>query len=260
MIERRQKEKLPLINLVDIQYALEKHLYEERKREMVVRDNFRREVIHNITYKEDVLIDRALFNSPNTIVVENGVLSLNFSPLEGNKELLTTSFEPHSPEVLSLNLLPIHYNPDAKCPQWIKFLERITGVNKKARRDLQKLFGYCLLKYDKYKKAFIILGERDTGKSVIQFVLDHMVGLENVCHITLHDLCDGNQFVTAGLIDKMVNTCGDLDKKAIENTGRFKMLVGIDPISIEQKGKERVNLTVKPKLVFVGKLYSRQFR
>ena len=67
---------------------------------------FRREVIHNITYKEDVLIDRALFNSPNTIVVENGVLSLNFSPLEGNKELLTTSFEPHSPEVLSLNLLP----------------------------------------------------------------------------------------------------------------------------------------------------------
>jgi putative DNA primase/helicase len=53
---------------------------------------------------------------PHLIPLQNGVLDIN-----------TMELKPHSPEYMFFNLLPVEYNPNAKCPNIEKFLSEITG-------------------------------------------------------------------------------------------------------------------------------------
>lgn len=124
---------------------------------------------------------------------------------------------------------------------FLKFLEEVTGVNEKARRDIQKMFGYTLMRTNRFKKAFMLLGPPNCGKSIILAILDAIHGNEIVSHITLQKLCNGNQFATSALYGKVVNTCGDLPREKIEDTGNFKTFVGGDRVSIEEKNKPTIS-------------------
>lgn len=186
MIIRRNNAGKNTIELENYEYALTKKLHEKELSHMKVTDHFRKEVVKHIITRK--WINRKLFNvDTSVIVLENCVLKLNFtSRAEGKEDLTWTTIE-HSLGILSTNLLDITYDASAKCPKWLNFLKQVTGVNEKARIDLQKMFGYCLLKDIQYKKAFVLLGPPDIGKSIILGVLDNLVGVENA-HLTLQSL------------------------------------------------------------------------
>jgi len=192
------------------------------------------EIIQKI--KRRTPISRAQFDCTNLTNVENGFLN----PLTG--ELIS-----HSPKILTLNLLPLKYNPNAKCPETLKFLSSVLPLGNII--TFLQFLGYCLLKTAKYEKALILLGRGDNGKSILLKLIEAFLGLENTSHVSLKDLSE-DKFAKADLFGKMANTCGDLESYKILDSSGFKMLVSGDSIRAQKKGQDAFFFRNHAKLIF----------
>ena len=154
--------------------------------------------------------------------VKNGVLNL-----------ITGTIVPYDPdEHHFLFQLPVIYDPEAGCPCIEEFFSQI--VDKKDVPVIQEIFGYCLWRDYYIKKALMMVGDGDNGKSVLMDLLDAFLGGDNVSTISLTQLTEG-RFSTRYLRDKMANIFSDLPERAVKETGKFKMLTGRDKIDYEIK-------------------------
>jgi putative DNA primase/helicase len=101
---------------------------------------------------------------------------LNF--MNGTVDLKTGRLMSHSPEHFITKLVHHDYRPEATCPTFRAFLERITGGGPDASeaalershrliRYLQKAFGYSLTGHTIAKAVFLLYGRGDNGKSTL---------------------------------------------------------------------------------------------
>ncbi|MFA6397241.1 MAG: phage/plasmid primase, P4 family [Candidatus Paceibacterota bacterium] len=186
----------------------------------LVKSTFREEVIKMIkekTYKdrECFIIDRNLIN------FKNGIYNIK------SKELIV-----HKPEYLFLHQLPINYNPSADCPKLKEFLNQI--LDEESVKVIQEWFGYCLYRSYFIKKAIILLGERDTGKTTLLKILTKFLGIENISSVSLQKL-SSDKFAISNLFQKQANIYDDLSFKDINDNGIFKMLTGGGSVTGERK-------------------------
>jgi P4 family phage/plasmid primase-like protien len=193
------------------------------------------EVINHIRRRTGV--DRNQFDSnPDILNLQNGFLNIK-----------SGEFSEHSPDKLSLTQLPIIYDPEAKCPNILRFLEEVLlpgDVN-----TALQIIGYCIYKSTRYEKAIILYGRSgDNGKGTFIRLIESFVGLENTSHVSLQDLSD--KFGAADLYGKMVNTCGDISADKISRSGIFKMLVSGDIIRAQRKYGQPFNFRNYAKLIF----------
>ena len=150
---------------------------------------------------------------------------------------MNLSLTEHSPDILSMNMLNLKYDPDATCPKIEKFLQDITKYNPKAYTNIKKMFGYCLYQSCKYQRAFMLYGLGDNGKSVLLDLLSIFLGTDNTCHIALHELCDdkNSKFVVGELNGKLANIYPDIPLKTLHDVSIFKATVAGDRIKGEFK-------------------------
>jgi len=74
------------------------------------------------------------FNADNWLLnLANGVLNLR-----------TLEFVPHDPNLKLTKLAPVTYDPNADCPKWKAFLERIFNGNEQVICFVQRAVGYTL--------------------------------------------------------------------------------------------------------------------
>ncbi|HHV61211.1 MAG TPA: hypothetical protein GXX51_00995, partial [Firmicutes bacterium] len=83
---------------------------------------------------------------------------------------------PHKREDLITKLAPVEYDPEAECPTWNSFLDRIMAGNKKLIRFLQKVVGYCLTGDVSEQVVFLCYGTGANGKSVFLRTLLAVLG------------------------------------------------------------------------------------
>jgi putative DNA primase/helicase len=146
------------------------------------------------------------------------------------------------------NIIPVKYNPDAKCPEIDKFLDEV--VTKENRVILEEFIGYCLYRDYSLQKALVLVGEGSNGKSTFLEMLTHFLGKKNVIGRTLQEL-ENNRFAAANLHRKLVNIFADLPYKRLKSASIFKSLTGGDYITTEKKyGREPVSFVNYAKLVF----------
>lgn len=193
------------------------------------------EVINHIMRRTGV--DRNQFDSnPDLLNLQNGFLNIK-----------TGLFTDHSSSHLSLTQLPVVYNPEAICPNILKFLGEVLQP-----RDVftaLQIIGYCIYKSTKYEKAIMLFGRSgDNGKGTFIRLIESLVGLENTSHVSLQDL--GDRFGAADLYGKMVNTCGDISADKISRSGIFKMIVSGDTIRAQRKYGQPFNFRNYAKLIF----------
>jgi putative DNA primase/helicase len=194
-----------------------------------------REVIQKI--KRRSLIDRDEFDSNEEIVnVKNGLLNIH-----------TGELKDHSPDFLSTIQLPIKFDQSAKCPAILRFLGQV--LHPQDVFTAMQIFGYILLRSNKYEKAFMLFGIGDNGKSVFINIIVSFVGPKNASHVALQDL-DGDRFALADLCGKLVNVFADLKADRLSSTGNFKMLVSGDSIRAQHKYGQPFNFRNHAKLVF----------
>jgi putative DNA primase/helicase len=180
------------------------------------------------------------FGTPpkNLICLNNGVLDLE------SGELLK-----HSPEYEFLSKIPVDYDPEAKCPKIEKFL-----TNTLYPEDVQVIkewFGYSLYRDYPIKKAMVLLGEGNTGKSTLLNLLVNFIGDKNVSGVSLQKLST-DKFSTAYLHNKHLNSYDDLSFDDINDNGAFKMATGCGYITGEYKFGDSFQFINHSKLTFAA--------
>lgn len=127
-----------------------------------------------------------------------------------------------------------YYDPEATCPVIDAVLARCLPA------DCIPLFweavGYSLTTNVDIKKAFLLQGPTDSGKSRVLEIIRRLVGKDNCSHISLQQLDpDHNRFAAASIDGKIINTYADVDDNSVFDTGTFKLITGTDPLPVEEK-------------------------
>jgi putative DNA primase/helicase len=85
--------------------------------------------------------------------VANGMLDLN-----------TGELHPHDPKFLATKMMGCSYDPDADCPQWMAYLDKVLP-DPDLREYVQKMVGYTLTGNPVQRAVAILYGPGGTGKS-----------------------------------------------------------------------------------------------
>jgi len=174
--------------------------------------------------------------NPFIVNVKNGL----YNVLEG-------SFKPHTADYYSTVQINATYDPTAKCPQFLGFLNSI--LQDEEIYLLQEIFGYLMIPVNKAQKSFVFVGAPNAGKSTLLSIAQEvLLGSENVSNIPWQAL--GDRFNKAELFGKLANIFADLPSKAIDDGGMFKSLTGEDYVTAERKNKDPFSFRPYARLLF----------
>ena len=102
---------------------------------------------------------------PWLLTVNNGVIDLK-----------TGQLREHCPDDYLTQLAPVNYDPDAPCPLWESFLDRIFAGNREVIAFVQRLAGYFLTGSVREEILPIMYGEGANGKTTFINQLMHIMG------------------------------------------------------------------------------------
>jgi putative DNA primase/helicase len=187
---------------------------------------FRRNQLEEVAAYLRARVPTALGNDPPTDVINCA---------SGLLDWRTGTLRTWSPDVRSINQIPVTWNPDATCPTILRYFAEVFPWD---TFDLVcEICGYALYPGNPFRKAILLLGPGGNGKSTFLRLLTKLLGAANVSSVALQTLSE-NRFAAADLYGKLANICGDLDARAIEHTSLFKQVTGGDPIYAERKFKD----------------------
>lgn len=94
----------------------------------------------------------------------------------GTVDLRTGELKAHDPGDLITKVAPLVYGPEASCPTWLAFLDRIMGGNQGLIQYLQRLAGYFLTGDIREQILPVYWGEGSNGKSTLVDTLTGIMG------------------------------------------------------------------------------------
>lgn len=168
-----------------------------------------------------------------------GVSEIPF--LDGVLDIATGMVHAHKRSNFLETVIP-HKMPERgvkyACDAWLSCLGRYFDSDEDAQlkiNAIQEFMGYCLLTgHARYKKALLLKGNTDCGKSTIPMAAGWLVGEHNCCAVSIEDMEDQKKI--APIVGKLVNRLGELRSSAVVADGGFKKLVSTgDPVTIEKK-------------------------
>jgi len=221
-------------------------------------------IINNII--ENLLKDFATFRIVNEIIkkiqrktmfdfdefmkIKEDKICINNCVLDFSNLLKIEMFEICSldPKYVFKSKLNMDYNPKAKCPKLLEFFEK--SFYPADIPVIQEWLGYSLFNRYAFKKALLIQGITDTGKTVFLNVFKHFLGLKNICSISLQKLTGLNNFAISGLYGKSANVVDELESNDLESTGNFKVITGGGLVGAEKKFQDAFSFVNFAKLMF----------
>lgn len=163
------------------------------------------------------------------------VITHEISCRSGMLDLRSGETREHRREDYLEAVLPWDYDPAARCDVWIEALETYFGSADDSRAiALQEFAGYVIMPHAKFKKACLLFGPGDTGKSEVIWLFEQLVGREQCCSLPVEDMDDPvRRSVIKG---KQLNRTGEISASALIKDGGFKLMVSTgEPIMIDQK-------------------------
>lgn len=140
-----------------------------------------------------------------------------------------------------------------KAPNFKAFIESSLDGDEEKTTQLLQAIGYIICNWNKAKKAIFLIGEANSGKSIILKFLIEVIGKEHVANIPFHKL--GEKFYLAALSDAKVNISSEIKNVKSKHLDTFKALVGGgDSLLAEQKGQDPYFFEAKVKLIFAGNI------
>lgn len=169
--------------------------------------------------------------------VQNGLLDIEKQQLY-----------PHTPDYLSTVQIPIQYDPQAKCPQWLRFVYEIMDEDPEQTKLLQQIAGYILTADVRFAKAFILYGYGANGKSLFTRMIGKLIGKEHVSNVNLTTLT--KQFGLTGVIGKKLNVVDEISGNYFESN-IIKALISGERMSCDIKYRpEPIEFDPVVKLLF----------
>lgn len=171
--------------------------------------------------EDGVLIETADFD-------KDGFL-LNCS--NGTLDLRTGKISPHDPNNYMTKMVPVDYNPDAKCPTWEWFLNDIFDGNQNMIIFLKKAVGYALTDSTEEHCFFILYGIGRNGKNTfldtIRELLAGYAGKTGVSTLMVkHNRDSGPNEDIADLWGKRLIAASESETSRTLSEGTIKELTG----------------------------------
>lgn len=193
----------------------------------------KKEVLHSMLHKDVKTIKHA---DVNYIAFKNGVLDIETG------ELLAPT-----PEIFITNVIPHNYNINASSPIIDECLNNWSCNDESIINLLLECAGYCLYRNCKFKKAFVLYGDGNNGKSRYMDLLKFMLGNDNTVFSDLSKLSD--KFYIIRLKDKLANISDDI-QKSFNDSSTFKQVVSGDDITGKNSHKDPIDFKPYAKLVY----------
>ncbi|MBT9167362.1 MAG: hypothetical protein DDT19_00691 [Syntrophomonadaceae bacterium] len=188
------------------------------------------------------LFDMGAYTDLTYVFLENGMLDWKRGVVV-----------PWDPKTYSTIQLPVIWNPkeaesgESKSLQvWEEVLNEWIS-DKDTIAFLQEYLGYCLLPDCSFRTAIFLFGAGSNGKSLFLDVITKLFG-RYISFIPLHRIAE--RFETVGLLDKLINVCGDIDPKYIKETSILKAAISGDVIRGEYKYGKSFHFTPTSKMIF----------
>ncbi|MBR6035927.1 MAG: hypothetical protein IKP41_03080 [Bacteroidaceae bacterium] len=191
--------------------------------EFLIDADFMKKLVYNTAYgffhsiKSNRPDDEVWLNMPNGTMVIKGDGSV--------------SRHDHRPEDLFYYCLSYNYDPNAECPTWQAFLDRVLPESE-AQQVLAEYFCYILMKSHRYSKMLWLYGPGQNGKSTVLNILEALIGSANISCISLSQLTK-DQKLRHGIEHKMVNISSENGKNVEPNT--LKQLAEGEKVTVEKK-------------------------
>lgn len=174
----------------------------------------------------------------NLINFKNGVWSVD------TQELL-----PHDSKYLQTIQIPHsvgEYKPFTETKLYNFFKK--TKLPKEDIKMILKYIAYCMTTDYGLKTFMVLVGQSNTGKSVLIRFVESLVGRQNTSALSMHEL--NMRFYPAQLYGKLLNSCADNKTLPLSSIENLKKITGGDQIMHEKKGKEPFFFVPFAKLLF----------
>lgn len=213
-------------------------------RDMVAADNLINQSKIMETYRlivDDIRIQRSaleLNSHRNLINFKNGVWDVE------QQKLL-----PHDSKYLQTIQIP------HEVKEFVPFTQtrlynffRKTKLPKEDVKMMLKYMAYCMTTDYGLKTFMMLVGQSNTGKSVLIRFVEGLVGVQNTSALSMHEL--NMRFYPAQLYGKLLNSCADNKTLPLNSIENLKKITGGDQIMHEKKGKEPFFFVPFCKLLF----------
>jgi len=178
-----------------------------------------------------------------TIATDSGLVDIDSCELKGQVQ----------PEHFARWSLNTEFDPEADCPGWKEFLGSVAEPSDIPL--LQEYIGYTLAHWElPFKKALIMLGPTDAGKSVFLDVIRELFGGDESAATSSTSLqyLANERWGPSRLVNTALNIRNDLDEHTIKNTGKVKEIVGGDTLDAEYKRKPVFQFSPVAKHIFAA--------
>lgn len=173
----------------------------------------------------------------NLIAFKNGIYDITSSQL--------LEF---SPDYIITNLINWNYDPNVYNELTDKTLNKLACGDEEIRALLEEMIGYCFFRRNELRKAFVLIGGTQNGKSTFLDLIAYILGDSNISSLDLKEL--DQRFKTAELFGKLANIGDDIGDSFIADTATFKKLVSGDRLNVERKGQDPFDFNNYSKLIF----------
>lgn len=175
----------------------------------------------------------------NLIAFNNGVYDIS-----------TDEFGGFSPEYIITNKIDWDFNPEAFSELADDTLNKIACNDVQIRMLLEEVIGSCMYRSNTLAggKAFILIGEKNNGKSTFLDMVKTMLGENNISSLELKEL--NEKFQNAELFGKLANIGDDIDSEYVPATSFFKKLVTGERVQVQRKGERPFEFNNYSKLLF----------
>lgn len=177
---------------------------------------------------------------------------LNF--INGTLNLRNGKLQPHNPLDLITKQVQMNYEPDAICPQWMRFLDEVMDHNKQMISFLQRAIGYCLTGDTGEQVLFIAYGNGANGKSVFIETIQGMLGEDYALNTQPDTVL--SQEKRGGANPDLARLCGarfvsinEIPAHGRLDEGRVKELTGGDTVTARFLFKEHFSFKPEFKLI-----------
>ncbi len=191
---------------------------------------------------DSAVIVGALKSLPGYINFLNGVL-----------ELATMKLLEHSREYGFSYVNRCNYLPDAKLEdatvacQYFRTSLGVETVDSEEVQQILEMFGYAISELRNGEKAFILLGESNSGKSVALRSLEKIYSPDEISNVGLHEMDSPFRFAT--LANSRINLLHEVKPVQITCVDNFKRVVSCEDVIAEEKGKRPRRVQTRAVLV-----------
>jgi len=137
----------------------------------------------------------------------------------------------HRADDFLIYLLSFEFDPDAKCPLFKQYLNRVVP-DADCQNILSEFIGYIFTRNLKLEKALILYGSGANGKSVFYEIISALLGEHNISSYSLQSLTKPDSYQRAEIQNKLLNYAPEINNK--QEAAMTKQLISGEPVEARQ--------------------------